>query len=250
MTVHPSSSWLPAPAGLALPRDEMHIWRASLDLPRQQVQALLQTLAPDEVERAQRFRFAEDSDRFIVARGLLRAILGRYLHVPPEELRFCSGSCGKPALAIQFEGSGIQFNLSYSHSLALYAVTRDRRVGIDLEYVRPIPDARQIVERFFSPKERSILSALPPDEQLETFFRCWTGKEAYLKATGEGLSFPLDQVDVALAPGEAQMQLAVSGDPSEAAHWSLTELCPGPGYAAALAVEGHSWQLSCWQWQW
>jgi 4'-phosphopantetheinyl transferase len=138
--------------------------------------------------------------------------------------------------------------VTHSHGVALYAVTRGREVGIDLERIRSDLAVTEIAGRFFSRQEVAMLRALPTEEQREAFFRCWTRKEACLKARGEGLSLPLDQVDVSLAPGEPDAVPGTERNPSEASRWSLQELIPAPGYAAALAVEGHGWRLACWQW--
>ncbi len=241
-------SWPPPPAHLTLAEDEVHVWRAHLDLAPAQVRELLRTLTPDERARARRFRFRRDRDRFIVARGVLRAILGRYLGVDPGRLRFRYSPYGKPALADEFEDEGIRFNLAHSQGIALYAVSRGRDVGVDVEYVRADLADERIAERFFSPREVAMLRAVPAEQRREAFFHCWTRKEAYVKARGEGLSLPLDQFDVSLAPGEPAALLSTPGDPPEVTRWSLRALDPGPGYIAALAVEGNGWRLRCWQW--
>lgn len=243
----PDHLWLHPPESLRLAYDDVHVWRAFLGLGAEHVQDLQRTLTLDERERAERFHFQRDRIRFIVTHGLLRAILGRYVGVEPSQLRFCYNSHGKPALTREFDGEMIRFNLSHSHELALYAVTRGREVGVDLEHIRADLADGQIAEQFFSPREVAELCALPADMQTAAFFNCWTRKEAYVKARGEGLSLPLDQFDVSLAPGEPVALVSTAGDSSEAARWSLQALFPGPGYAAALAVEGHFWQLKCWQ---
>ncbi len=245
---HLDLSWLRPPESLRLAYDDVHVWRAFLDLPAWSIQSLAHTLAADERERAERFHFQRDHIRFIVTHGLLRAILGRYVGVEPSQLRFCHNSYGKPALTGEFGGGMIRFNLSHSHELALYAVTRGREVGIDLEYIRADLANEQIAEQFFSPREVAELCALPANVQTAAFFDCWTRKEAYVKARGEGLSLPLDQFDVSLAPGEPAALVSTAEGSSEATRWSLQALFPGPGYAAALAVEGHFWQLKCWEW--
>ena len=244
----PRTSWHPPPPTLPLGRDEVHVWRASLDPPASKAQTLQSTLATDELERAERYHFQRDRRRFIVARGVLRAILGRYTGMEPLQLRFCYGFRGKPMLAREHGTSSLRFNVSHSCDLALYAVTRDRKVGIDLERIQPDLTGEELAERFFSPREVAILRALPRDEQPQAFLSCWTRKEAYIKARGDGLALPLDRFDVSFGPGEPAALLGVKGDPQEAARWSLQELEPGPGYVAALAVEGHDWQLRCWQW--
>ena len=248
MITTPNRLWLPPPADLTVSSNEVHVWRASLDLPVSCVQSLQHTLAADELSRAERFYFQKDRQHFIVTRGLLRAILSRYLDIEPGQLRFCYSPYGKPALATTPGQETPSFNVSHSHGLALYAVTRGREIGIDLERVRADLDCEQIAARFFSPRENAVLRALPAKLKPEAFFNCWTRKEAYIKARGGGLSFPLDQFDVSLAPGEPTTLLNTRGDPQEATRWSLRTLTPGPGYVAALAVEGHGWRLACWQW--
>ncbi len=228
-------------------RDEVHVWRASLDLGASRRHALHLTLAEDEQERAERFHFAKDRARFIAGRGLLRAILARYLRADPAGLRFCYDPKGKPALTPASHTGGLRFNMSHSHGLALYAVTRGRELGVDLEYIQPRLEGG-IAERFFSPREVAALGALPADLRNEAFFACWTRKEAYVKAKGDGLALRLDQFDVSLNPRQPAALLRMEGDPQEACRWSLWALDAAPGYAAALCVEGHDWRLARWQW--
>jgi 4'-phosphopantetheinyl transferase len=142
----------------------------------------------------------------------------------------------------------IQFNLSHSHGTALYAVSRGREVGVDLEFIRCDLEAEQIAERFFSHSENETLRALPLSLRTYAFFLCWTRKEAYIKARGEGLSLPLDQFDVSLIPGEPAALLSTRSYSDEALSWSLRNLSPASGYAAALATKARDWTLSCWQW--
>ena len=244
----PVPLWCSPPETFTLGSDEVHVWRATLDQIPSQIQSFLHILAADEQARAERFYFERDREHFIVARGVLRAILGFYLNSAPECLSFCYSSHGKPALTGESDGDAIRFNLSHSHGVALYAVTRGREVGIDLERIRFDLEVEKIAERFFSRREVATLRTLPPEVQRQAFFLCWTRKEAYIKARGEGLSLPLDQFDVSLVPGEPAALLSTQRDPYEVSRWSLQELTPAPGYAAALAVEGHGWHLACWQW--
>lgn len=245
------TSWYPPPLSetFSLKDKEVHVWRAVLDVEASRIQSLQQSLSTDEWERARRFHFQKDRDHFIAARGLLRVILGLYLSKEPDQLQFCYGPYGKPSLTQEFGGDTLRFNLSHSYGLALFAITRGRELGVDLEQLRSQVTNIQIAERFFSPREVAALRALPINLQQEAFFTCWTCKEAYLKARGEGLTHPLDQFDVSFTPGEPARLLNTYKDPQEASRWSLYKLNPGPGYAAALAVEGHNWKLKCWQWQ-
>jgi 4'-phosphopantetheinyl transferase len=214
------------------------------------------TLSEDERARSARFHFERDRVRFVVARGALRNILGHYLNVPPGSLRFGYGAHGKPSLLPEFVmgSSGLaagklEFNVSHSHTLALVAVAQGRALGVDIERLRADASERQLAERFFSAQEVSALCALPDAQQPRAFFDCWTRKEAYIKARGEGLSFPLAEFDVSLQPGMPATLLCVRGDALEAGRWSLRTLDVGPGYAAALAVEGSDWRLRDWQWE-
>jgi 4'-phosphopantetheinyl transferase len=241
--------WRPPPAELTLSSAEVHVWQASLDPAASCVEHLQRTLSADELHRAARFHFPRDRRRFIVARGILRDILSRYLGVPPSELGFRYSAYGKPALADMADEERLRFNLSHSHEMALFAVTCGRDIGVDIEYLHRAIACEEIAERFFSAHERASLRAVSVEGKHQAFFNCWTRKEAYIKAHGEGLSLPLDQFDVSLAPGEPAALLATHSDPREVLRWSLQALTPGPGYVAALAVEGQGWHLTCWQWR-
>ena len=238
--------WRRAPAMLLLGNDEVHVWRATLDLPLARVASFEQTLAADERTRAGQFHFQKDRRHFIVARGLLRMILGRYLGQDPRTLRFCSNAYGKPGLAPECGGDAtLSFNVSHAGALALYAVTRNRAVGIDLEDIRMDVECDSISEHFFSPRERRLLRAIPSAQRPEAFFHCWTRKEAYVKARGLGLSIALDQFDVSVSLAEPAALLETREEGQESSHWSLHDLPVGEGYVAALAVEGDP-QLLFW----
>jgi len=235
---------------LVLSSSEVHVWHASLKQPDVCVRQLAQTLSYNERIRAKHFHFERDRRRFIVRHGALRMILGHYLSIKPHQVQFRSSSHGKPYLARELGNCELRFNLAHSHELALFAFTCGREIGVDLEYIRPMPDMEQVAARFFSARENAVLRAIPDSQKLEAFFNCWTRKEAYIKATGEGLARPLDQFEVSLSPGKPAQLLSVEGASEEAANWSLEALGPAPGYVAAVAVQGHDWQLRCWQWTW
>jgi 4'-phosphopantetheinyl transferase len=239
--------WQLPPPDLALVGDQIHIWRVSLDQPSWHVNDLARKLSWDELARAERFRFERDRRRFVVGRGMLRMILSQYLGTDPHHVRFRYGERGKPYLADEFVGSTLRFNLAHSHEMALYAFTLGREVGIDIEYVQPLPDAKEIATRFFSAYESAEFCSLPESQELQAFYNCWTRKEAYLKATGDGLARPLDQFDVSLAPGDPAKLIRVAGDSQEVSRWSLRALAPAPGYVAAVVVEGQRGSLACWQ---
>jgi 4'-phosphopantetheinyl transferase len=246
----PAHCWeLPPPdrACFTLPPGEVHVWRVPLAQPAWHVEQLAGMLAEDERQRAGRFRFEQHRQRFVVGRGALRTILGCYLDIEPEQVCFGYAARGKPHLQPEPEAGALYFNLAHSHELALCALSRDGPIGIDLEYALPLPDADQVAARFFSAAEQSAYRDLPPEQRQEAFYLCWTRKEAYIKATGEGLARSLSDFDVSLTPGEPARLLRVAGDPLEAARWSLATLWPAPSYVAALAVPGHGWRLTCWQ---
>lgn len=241
--------WNSAPARLpTMESDEAHVWRADLLQSEEETARLRRLLSPDEQARAGRFLFPKDRDRFIVARGHLRSILGRYLGVEPEGLRFAYNSYGKPCLSKEFDGGALRFNLSHSHERALYAFARGAEVGVDIEYLRQDFACEEIARQFFSPREVADFRSLPASQRAEAFFHCWTRKEAYVKALGEGLSVPLDEFDVSLLPGEPAALLSNRRRPQEVARWSLQTLEVDSVYAAALAVEGSGRQLKCWNW--
>ena len=243
--------WQAPPNALTLQPDEVHVWRVALDQPDAVVERLAETLAPDEASRAARFYFDRDRRHYTVGRGILRTLLGRYLDQPPTTLAFAYGAQNKPTLeqqvrrADQTDQAGLRFNLSHSHGQALYGFTLRREIGIDIEQIRPMDDAEAIAERFFSARDYATFIALQPYERPEGFFNCWTRKEAYIKALGEGLSHPLDTFDVTLTPGDPARILAVRGDPQERERWSMVSLTPLAGYIGALVVEGQGWELRC-----
>ena len=244
----PSPSWDSPPKTLVLPNNAVHVWRASLHVSASELRTLEDTLAVDERARAERFYFQKHREHFIAGRGLLRNILSRYLDREPDQLRFRYNSYGKPDLTEDTGAEGLCFNLSHSHGIALYALTRGREIGVDIEYFRPDVETEKLAERFFSPREAAVLRSLPEHLRKEGFFNCWTRKEAYIKAEGKGMSIPLSAFDVSLTPGEPAALLHTESPPQETSRWSLQALNPAPGYAGALAVKGHDWELRCWQW--
>lgn len=241
------SRWSPPPKALSLRSGEVHIWLIRLEQPADQERKFLDMLESDERSRANRFHFAKDRRHFVVARGFLRLVVSRYLETTTEQLRFCYGAYGKPALDGEHRSSQLRFNMSHSHGVALYALTYEREIGVDVEHIRADFTSEEIARHFFSPFEVETLCALPPEERVTAFFRCWTRKEAYIKATGRGLSQPLDGFDVTLAPGEPATLLRTDGDSQASAPWFLCDLEVGNDYAAALAVEGPASKIRYWQ---
>lgn len=226
-----TSTWIQPPLSPSLERGTVHVWRLALDQGADRVEDFRRILETHELERAGRFHFDNHRRSFIVARGFLRSVVGRYLKTQPETLRFEYGVYGKPALPTEH---ALRFNLSHSNQVALVAVTLNAEIGVDVEYVRSDFASEDIARRFFSRAEVEEFNALPQDERVEAFFRCWTRKEAYIKAIGKGLSQALDAFDVTLAPGAAALLRA---DEDDASRWLLRDIEVGEGYAGALAVE-------------
>ena len=228
---------------ISIRHDEVQVWRVDLDRPAAEREQLYNLLSADERERAWRFSFAEHRNRYVASRGMLRLILSRYTGEAPERLRFEYHANGKPYLA----GNTVRFNLSHSGRLALVGVTPDREIGIDVEQIRRDRDLLDIAEHYFAPQERAALRSLPQEDRYLGFFHCWTRKEAYLKARGDGLSMDLHGFTVSLKPNEPAALVDSVEGAAEVGRWSLAALEPQPGYVAALAVEGASPVIGAWQ---
>jgi 4'-phosphopantetheinyl transferase len=241
--------WGIPPQELRLLPSEMHLWRISLSAPEAEVAQLRHLLAADESARADRFHLQQHHDRFVVARACLRIILSRYLATPADRLQFQYGAHGKPSLMPTATGQTVQFNLAHSEDLALLAVARDRAVGVDVEKIRSLPAVDRLAQRFFTTREHTALTSLPGCQQETEFFRYWVCKEAYLKAIGAGLTYGLDQVEIELH-SKARLHKAclhcISDCSDTVCGWSLWELTPAAGYAAALVAAGQDWRLSYW----
>jgi 4'-phosphopantetheinyl transferase len=200
-------------------------------------------LSSGERDRAARFKFETDRRRFVVAHAALRSILSIYVKRPAEELEFESGPYGKPKLRAIHSKKKITFNLSHSHQIALIAVAKTQEIGVDVEWVGKNFPFDDVAERFFSAQEVAALRSLPRHCQREAFYKCWTSKEAFLKAKGTGLSGELDEVEIIFSPEEG---VRINGT---IPNWSLVEIHPRDGYVGALAVQGSECQLKCFQWQ-
>jgi 4'-phosphopantetheinyl transferase len=224
----------------SLKEKEVQVWCADLEPEADRLAALQETLAAVEIERANRFHFWRDKRRYIAGRGILRVLLGRYLNDPTPDVEIAYSEHDKPFLPT----SRVQFNLSHSKGIGLYAFCLGAEIGIDLEEIRPISDAEGIAARFFSSGEYARFQAVPEEKRNDAFFTCWTRKEAFIKAVGEGLSYPLDSFEVAFLPGEEVRLLSIQGSEKEAVRWSLYSLSPAAGFVGALAVSGRDWRLS------
>jgi 4'-phosphopantetheinyl transferase len=222
-----------------LAQNELHIWLAWLDVETQERTRLCSHLSEEEIARANRFVFPRDRDHFVVARGRLRELLGKYLHCAPNAVEFKTGRYGKPSLLDDREQ--LRFNLSHSHGLALYGFCMGRELGIDTEKIRPGFAGEGIAERYFSVMERRELAEVPKELRDTAFFLCWTRKEAYIKAHGDGLQIALDSFDVSLKPGEPETLRSV-----DSSRWSLRSFVPAPEFVAAIIAEGDIQSLRFW----
>ena len=231
-----------------LPDDHVHVWRVPLDQDSERTALSLEILSPDEREKAARFHFDKDRNRFVQARAALRFILSDYLNVAPGRIEFAYGPQGKPSLANRFRQNGLRFNLSRRGDIALIAVASDREVGVDVELVQADFAVFEVAKASFSPAELAALRSLPLALLAAGFYNCWTRKEAYVKARGEGLSFPLKDFDVSLVPGEPARLLDVRDD-GKVNSWTLRDIPVGEGYVAALAVDGTGLNVSWWDWE-
>jgi len=238
------AKWSIPPNPPILTANQIHLWRAELREFRSQVERFLPLLSAEETARAQRFVFSQDRENFIVGRGILRELLGRYLGMPPAKLPLETRAKGKPTLGRALETHDVRFNLSHSAGLSVFAFCLGREVGVDIERIRPDVATDEIAERYFSSREWKELRALPSQHRTEAFFLCWTRKEAYVKAHGDGLHIPLDKFDVTVTPGTAAMLHS-----ADAARWSLFSFSPKEGYVGALIAELGDFEVQFWDWR-
>lgn len=230
-----------------LGENELHIWHARLSDLADQLPRLGALLCPEERARAGRFYFERDRNAFILSRAILRSLLGEYCRIPADKIAFGYGPRGKPVVHVPAGCSPVEFNVSHSHGMAVYAIARDCPVGIDVEYVREVKEADGIVTGQFAPEEISAYRALSTAAKQRGFFHLWTRKEAYIKALGEGLGHPLDRFAVSLEPGAARF-LRIDSAPDRENDWMLRDLALDPSYIAAVAVRGVGLEISCQAW--
>lgn len=223
---------------------EIHVWRAELDCEERTLQRLEPSLSRDERARAARFHFLADRNHFVVARAALRDLLSRYTGRPADEIQFEYARFGKPSLSTKCERKPVRFNISHSGGLALLAFSLRRELGIDVERVRPDFGGDDVAERYFAPEEVAELRALPTALRDKGFFHCWTRKEAYLKARGDGLQIPLKSFSVSVTPGAPERLNA-----TDSRHWRLQSLQPNETHVGALVGEGHDWRLTLFVWK-
>jgi 4'-phosphopantetheinyl transferase len=233
--------WLPAATVPVLADNELHVWRASLDLSPAVFQRVESTLDAHEKKRAEKFLVPQARERFVAARGILRELLGAYLELDPENVALSYGPQGKPSL-LPAHNSKISFNVAHSQGMGLFVFASGREVGVDIERLRPDFRGMEIASHFFSEDEIAELKKLPQSLAEQAFFGCWTRKEAYVKAQGEGLSIPLRSFTVGFAESEQLLQ------DEAGARWSCYALEPAVGFAGAVVAAGENWSLRFWEW--
>lgn len=236
-----SLPWVRATTPLTLSDKELHVWRASLDLPPALLRRIARALSADENERAGKFVIARARESFVAARGMLRQLLGMYLGLPPERIEFRYGPQGKPSLSEALNAK-VSFSVSHSQGMGLFAFAGSGEVGVDIEEVKADFKGMQIASHFFSEIEAAGLAKLPAELADEAFFECWTGKEAYVKARGEGLTLALRDFHIGFVNGEQILRDEVGGE------WSCYSLKPAPGFAGAVVASGEGWSLKYYEW--
>jgi 4'-phosphopantetheinyl transferase len=235
--------WPFPPASIPPLGDNVHVWMMELEAAAFDPSVWQNRLSLAEQSRAVKFTFERDRRRFIVAHAALRHILARYVKDDAEQLHFVDGPNGKPKLAAPLAASGVQFNLSHSHERALLAVSQGAEIGVDIEFVRADFGFHEVANQFFTEREVAALRALPPALQRHAFYKCWTSKEAFLKAKGTGLSEILDEVEITLS-GEWHVQIG-----AQVSGWSLVELEAGDDYEAALVTQKRPEEICSYRWQ-
>lgn len=236
------STWSAPPGSIAIRPAMVDVWLALCPLDAD-LEVAAAELSIDEIERARRFVFGRDRRRFIFARRTLRRLLAAYVGIAPAAVRFRYASHGKPAL-VSGPDLGIDFNVSHSGDAVVIAVSSAGPVGVDIEEIRPMPDRDDLAMRTFAPGEFRRLCAIGDSQRTEAFFACWTRKEAFVKALGEGLTHPLDRFEVAVDPTEPARLLHIDGDERRAGRWTISSLPPIEGFASALAFEAKA-AVSC-----
>ncbi len=229
--------WQSPPSALNISTNEVHVWRIPLDRPMDQIQRMTKILAPDERLRSNSFRFESHRRRYIASHGALREIFGKYICIEPGQLEFDHRPLGKPFLASNENTNQLCFNLSLSNEIALCAVTLNRSIGIDVEYKRKNIDVESLARRFFSIRECELISSSSPEERKNVFFDLWTLKEAYLKATGQGIS-ALKQVEISMSSSESPTLFVNDENIQVKNRWTMLQMIPSTGYIASMVIEG------------
>jgi 4'-phosphopantetheinyl transferase len=243
----PVLHWPPAPETIRLDPGQIHLWAAALDEFEVQVSKIWGLLSPAEQAEAEKFRFVEGRNRYVVRHGLLRLILGRYLEQLPSAIEFQYGTYGKPELRTDGAGTQLFFNTSHSAGVAVCAIASACPIGVDIERTREIAETEGIARRFFLRNETQTLMTLPPDSRMQAFYSCWTRKEAFLKATGEGIAESLARVEVTLGPEDEPRIVSIAGDRGAHEQWRLEPFSPARSYLGCVAYRNTVLALNQWR---
>jgi len=220
---------------------EIHLWVLNLKQPYYTFQNLKKLLNEEEKFKLNRYIFNSDKKRYVVSHGFLKKIIGKYLDINPNDVSFRISSLGKPRLDETLKPINFEFSMAHSHELAIYALTKGRRVGVDIEYIHRKIDHMKIASKFFTKKERGILKTLPEHQRKKAFYNCWTRKEAFIKTFDEKL-LDFQEFEVTIIPGEAPQIINIEGYPMESTHWYMISFSPAESYVGALVGEGRNWK--------
>lgn len=243
------TAYNPLPPQVELGDNDVHVYCSDLDDTNNNFACCADLLSAEERERAGRFVFGRDRDRYTVSRAILKKLIMKYTGISAKDLSYANGPQGKPTLQDNMNMSGLRFNISRSGGYGLFAFAQDREVGIDIEQIREVPEMDQIISTYFSSAERDSFASLTSQEKKQAFFKQWTRKEALAKALGLGLSMPMRGVDIPLAPGKLGNLVNLDGVLAGAGQWTIRNVSPFSGYSAALAVEGTVFKVMCWNWR-
>lgn len=230
------NNWQISSQFLTLNNQEIHIFRANLDLPLAKIQTLKQYLSSDEIKRSDRFKFDIHRNRYIASRGMLRIILTKYLNIAPDQIEFEYSIKGKPRVILAQNQEELEFNMSHSENLSLYGIVKQSEIGIDVEYIRKMSDFEQIGKRFFTPREYQLLQSASEAEKINIFFQLWTAKEAYLKCTAQGITGGLDKFEVIFQDKKPMYLFSMEDYLSEISHWFFSSFKVNHNYQGAVVV--------------
>ena len=241
------TAWQPAPDRVSLAPGTVDIWRTRLDLPPSRIQSYRDLLSAQELARAERFRGRRKQREYVISRGLLRALLGQALDCDPASVEFSYSAHNKPMILSPAGRPRLGFNVTHSHEQTLIALCPGQDVGIDVEQLRTNLEFRKLATRFFSTREAAELETYTEVGIPQAFFACWTRKESFVKALGEGIAFGLSEFSVSVDPYQERVELQTHWDESFAAGWTIMNIGMGPEYAAAFAVNLPDCRVCCWQ---
>jgi 4'-phosphopantetheinyl transferase len=243
--------WKLQPVGeCKLERNAVHVWRSRFQPILPSDRDLTENLSEEEMVKARGFLRHSDRDRYVFSHLLLRKILAAYITCEPQKLNFNTNKYGKPFLEVTGGDAEPSFSLSHSLDMTLIAVAGGTGVGVDVEYMKTVRDAREIVNRFFSAHERSFLNSLPPADFNEAFFAYWTAKEAFLKGIGKGMSYPMDKFSVRFLNTGPLGWISIDGEQPATCCWNVVRISPGPNYSGALAIEAPGIQPEFFEYSW